>query len=402
MNQQLSRSRVLANYGACPSEIEEILNYNCNVFDATHLKDFLRFSLPDEDHLPIWRKSLTTATVTGIFEALKPILVQLQFPIQKGISQTEIYRAVTLKGQATANMEQVQGLQLQYPEKLQLKIHSSLAGSIPVLLPETRADFVSLVQALTKKNEPESIPDSMGACMVANYNNWGRINQYRHQLSLNNDGNCSETDWQSEFRRLIPQKKLYQDCFIILSNGFYSGVTAQEMNLSEAEWRRFSLTIRLEHECTHYFTYRVLGSMRNNLLDELIADYQGIVSAIGKYRADWFLRFMGLESFPHYRKGGRFQNYQSKPLHLDAVIKDTPSDIASAASLSTGAFNILQQLVKVAAENLEYFDRHYVRSQQRNKVLLALTCFTLEELASANAPELILKALERLQEDICV
>lgn len=68
------------------------------------------------------------------------------------------------------------------------------------------------------------------------------------------------------------------------------------MNLSQAEWRRLSITIRLEHECTHYFTYRVLGSMRNNLLDELIADYQGIVSAIGKYRADWFLRFMGLES----------------------------------------------------------------------------------------------------------
>lgn len=384
MNQQLSRSRVLADFGACPSEIEELLAYNRNVFDVTNLKDFLRLSLPDEDHLPIWRKSLTTAAATGVFEALKSILVQLQFPIQKGISQTQVYRAVTLKGQEKEDIQQGQGLRLQYPEKLQLKIHSSLAGSIPVLLPGSRVDFVSLVQALTKKNEPESIPDSMGACMVANYNNWGRINQYRHQWSLNNDGNCSEIDWQSEFRRLIPQKQLYQDRFIILSDGFYSDVPPQEMNLSESEWRHLSLTIRLEHECTHYFTHRVLGSMRNNLLDELIADYQGIVSAVGNYRADWFLRFMGLESFPDYRRGGRFENYHDQSI------------------LSTGAFKILQQLVKVAAENLECFDRNYVKSQQRHKVLPALTCFTLEELASPNAPERILKSLERLQEDIHV
>ena len=427
MNQQLFRSKVLADFEACPSEIEELLNYNSNVFDRTNLKDFQSFSLADAD-LSIWQKPL--ATGTKIFEALKPILVQLQFPIQKGISQTEVYRAVTLKGQATVNTQHESGLQLQYPEKLQLKIHHSLAGSIPVLLPKTRADFVSLVQALTKKNEPEPIPDSMGACIVANYNNWGKINQYRHQWSSNSGGNYSETDWQAEFRRLIPQKQLYRDCFIILSDGFYSGVTPREMNLSEAEWRRLSLTIRLEHECTHYFTYRVLGSMRNNLLDELIADYQGIVAAVGEYRADWFLRFMGLESFPNYRTGGRLQNYHKERSLLDSVLKDTAPHIAHgskaltatdpqalkdisagvsfrtpsdnrAESLSTGAFKILQKLVKAAAENLEYFDRHYVTPQRRNEVVPALTCLTLEELASVDAPERILQALERLK-NICV
>ena len=370
MNQQL-RSRVLTDYGASASEIEELLNYNRNVFDRTQLK-FWQFSKKDE-HLTIW-KSLTTAT--NIFEALKPILVQLQFPIRAGISQTEVYRAVTLKGQSTADM-QPESLQLQYPEKLQLKIHSSLGGSIPVLLPASRADFVSLVRALTKKNEPEPIPDSMGACIVTNYNNWGKINRYRDRWSLNNNSYC-EADWQAEFRRLIPQKQLYRDCFIILSDGFYSGVPPEEMNLSPAEWRRLSLAIRLEHECTHYFTDRVLGSMRNNLLDELIADYQGIVKAVGEYRADWFLRFMGLES-SDYRTGGRFENYQQR-------------------SLSTEAFKILQQLVRAAAKNLEYFDCHYLRSQRRNLVLPALTYFTLEELAEANAPEQIFQTLERIEE----
>ena len=370
MNQQF-RSKVLADYGASASEIKELLNYNRNVFDLTQLKNFQRFSL-DEEHL-IW-KSLATAT--DVFEALKSVLVQLQFPIQEGISRTEIYRAVTLKGRSLFDKQSGSGLQLQYPEKLRLKIHSSLAGPVPVLLPATRADFVSLVQAFTKKNEPKPIPDSMGACIVANYNNWGKIARYRHQWSLNN--NCSEADWQTEFRRIIPQKQLYRDCFIILSDGFYSGIAPDEMDLSPAQWRRLSLAIRLEHECTHYFTYRVLGSMRNNLLDELIADYQGIVSAVGEYRADWFLRFMGLES-TNYRQGGRLENYWQRSL------------------MSAGAFKILQHLVKAAAKNLEYFDRHYLKLQQRNLVLPALTCFTLEELASANAPERILKTLEGIE-----
>lgn len=46
------------------------------------------------------------------------------------------------------------------------------------------------------------------------------------------------------------------------------------------------------------------------MLDELIADYAGIVAAWGRYRADWFLRFVGLEDYPRYREGGRLQNYR--------------------------------------------------------------------------------------------
>jgi hypothetical protein len=52
-----------------------------------------------------------------------------------------------------------------------------------------------------------------------------------------------------------------------------------------------------------YFTRRVFGSMRNNMLDELIADYIGIIEAMGTYQADWFLRFVGLEDFPMVRGG---------------------------------------------------------------------------------------------------
>jgi hypothetical protein len=128
--------------------------------------------------------------------------------------------------------------------------------------------------------------------------------------------------------------------------------------------------------------------MRNNLLDELIADYRGIVAATGHYRADWFLRFLGLESFPNYREGGRLQNYRGQP------------------PLSDGAFKILQALVKTAVENLERFDAEYagelITLNNQPLMLVALTYLTLEELASKEARIRLKKTIDELRTTLYV
>ena len=313
------QSKVLKKYGARTTEIAELSVYNQNVFQHEHLPSPLNFPLHPESHVQVWSEYYDTAKELGVWETLKNVLVQLHFPIQEGISQTEGYRAVTLKGVEPNNLAEATGLVLQQSEKLGLKIYPSLAGAIPVLLTGNREDFESLLRALTKRNEPKSIPPSMGACMIAGYNNWDRIRRYRQQWSQENPQNCNEFAWKQEFIKLIPQKTLYHDRFIILSNGFYSNVPPEDLGLTASEWQSISLTIRLEHECTHYFTRRLFNSMQNNLLDELIADYRGIVAALGYYRADWFLQFMGLESFPNYRPSGRLQNYRGQPPLSDSA-----------------------------------------------------------------------------------
>lgn len=361
------RTKILSDFGADQQETTELLAYNQNIFQQEDSKILPHFPLSSESHLTAWEEYAAQAKTKGTWETLKKVLVQLKFPIQSGISQTESYCAATLKGNEP---DLTNSLVLQQPEELLLNIHQSLAGKIPVLLTTNREDFVSLVRAITKRNEPIAIPDSMGACMIAGYNNWERIHRYRQQWSANNTDN-SESAWSRAFKQLIARKELYQDRFIILSDGFYSNVAPEELGISKTEWKRLSLTIRLEHECTHYFTRRVFNSMQNNLLDEFIADYRGIVAATGSYKADWFLRFLGLESFPHYREGGRLQNYRGQ--------------------LSDGAFKVLQKLVKSAAENLEYFDLHCTpqlkNTANQTMVLMALTSFTLEELASFQAVE---------------
>ena len=125
----------------------------------------------------------------------------------------------------------------------------------------------------------------------------------------------------------------------MLGSGPYSGEAAADVGLGEAEWTASSIAIRLEHECTHHFTRRVLGSMRNRLADELIADYMGIVAATGSFRADWLVRFLGLERHPVYRPGGRLEEYRG--------------DLA----LDGGSFRVLCAAVERCARNLEAIDR---------------------------------------------
>ncbi len=374
------RYNTIAQLKANESEIEELLTYNENKFEFNHNpNDPLNFPLKSEPHVQIWENYKTIADKIGTHNSLSSSLVQLKFPVAEGISKNEQYLKATRKGEIEDNFVFEGGLQLTEPENLQLEIKETLAGSIPVIIAPNRQDFVLLIQALTKRNEPIPVPDSMGACIIGGYNNWDRIKKYRQQWEINNPNHCTPQNWNQEFQRLKLQKELYQDRFIILSRGFYSNVSASQLNLTDEQWQKLSQNIRLEHECTHYFTRRVFNYMGNNLLDELIADYQGIVSTLGYFRGDWFLHFMGLESYPDYRQGGRLENYQGNP------------------PLSEGALKILHKLVKQATENLENFHQKSFSSPPTNQenlsLLMALTNITLEELASEDFEHILKQSI---------
>jgi hypothetical protein len=370
------RQSVLERFGATGSEVDELLAYNQNVFDHAALDAGLSLPLDDEPFVPFWEEYAEEAKQIGVFEALRKRLVQFNYPIQEGISTTEEYQQAVRKGIVSENVRQSGGLELKRPERLQLLIHQTPAGKIPLLITSERDDFVALIRAFTCKNEPKPIPASQGAAMMAGYNNWDRIARLKEAYQREQGSAYTEDGWVETFQTIMPQKHLYQDKFILLSGGtYYSGVTPEQIGLDDETWCEQSLIIRREHECTHYFTKRVLSSMQNKVLDELIADYAGIATATGEFNADWFLTFVGLEHYPTYREGGRLQNYKGTP------------------PLSDGAFVILQTLVHHAAKNLETYTTTYPQSISGyttvNPLLLALTYLTLEELASEESWQII-------------
>ena len=379
------RSKALAALGADQQAVDELLAYNENAFDHDAVDFPLRLPLPDEGFVAVWEEYAADARERGTFEALKERMAQLRFPVRKGISRTEAYRAATRRGVSTAAMAEATGLALHQPDRFQLALHPSLGGRIPLLITGDRGDFVRLVQALTLHGEPEPVPPSQGACTVTGYNNWDRVGRLRKAWEHEHASDASEEAWQLYFQwSVVPQKSLYQDHFVLLSDGPYSAVPAEALGLSVAEWRRLSLAVRREHECCHYLTKRVFGSMRNNLHDEIIADYMGIVGAVGRYRADWFLRFVGLESYPQYRPGGRLENYRGDP------------------PLSDAAFSVLQTLVRNAAAAIEQLDGRHPEKQSKPLLAMALTYFTLEELASAGGPERLEEVVAELAGKVSV
>jgi hypothetical protein len=369
------RRQVLTRFGASSATTAELLTYNTNVFDHSLIAAQSVLPLEDEPFISAWQEYAAEAQQIGGFAALRKRLVQLNFPVTAGISTTEAYQLATKKGIIPEAFCQGPGLALISPEKVEIQIQPTLAGKVPLIITAEKADFVAFLRAIMLKNEPGDVPDSQGAAMIAGYNNWDRVWQLQERFRQANSGLFTEARWAKEFAQIIPQKHLYQDKFILLSQANYSGIPAEQIHCEAAEWQRLSLIIRREHECTHYFTKRALGSMRNNMLDELIADYAGITAAIGYFKAAWFLTFVGLENYPHYREGGRLQNYRGNP------------------PLSDEAFTILQTLVYHAAQNLERCSQLCQSPEGLINLVLPLTYLTLEELASEQAADLLAKHL---------
>ncbi len=370
------RSSVLETHGATPETLDELLAYTDNPFARQQPEPVPEFPLPDEPHVARWALYVEEAKTVGAFLALRRRFVQLRFPVRAGLSQEEAYRRATRRGWFDEAEAFAPGLVLRRPEALDLAIHPTVAGRVPVLVASDRSDFVALVQAFSERNEPVPVPDAMGACIVTGLNNWDRVSAYRQAWEATQPGPVDEGAWAEEFKRLAARKPLYQDRFIILSRGPYSALPPSAAGLPDDEWLARSLVVRREHECTHYFTYRVFGVMRNNVLDELVADFVGLLRGMGRYSSALARACLGVDEAGRYRDGGRLACYRGEP------------------PLSDEAFAVVARLAVTVTENLARFANAAGRDLAELGALagavFALLGLTLEELAAEDMLERVL------------
>lgn len=212
-------------------------------------------------------------------------------------------------------------IKLRSPNGVSIEIYNSIAGNIPVIYAKDEQDFYEIVRKLIYKGRPAPNLEKTGASFA-----FGKVSR-----------------------------------FIILSNKPYSNIPAQRLGLEDEQWRKYSVDIRREHECTHYFTKRFLGSSQNNLHDELVADFTGIMCATGEFKAEWFLVGMGIDKYPAEQEGGRFPVYTS--------------------SLSESAADTMKKIIIKAANNVEkWSNQDSVKQMSRNERVMFLCSKSLLEL----------------------
>ena len=195
------------------------------------------------------------------------------------------------------------------PEMLEIKLYDSSAGKIPIISVWDTDDFEQLVTNVAYKGvRPEHLSET-GASFLSNKTTR----------------------------------------FIILSAKPYSNVPACELGLpDEAEWQEKSLLLRRGHECTHYFTKQTYGITNNILHDEIIADFMGIYETFGFYKAEWFLRFMGIIK----GSGGRFVYYTKE---LPERVGNAVSELAELCARSLEKWSLTDEFASMtAAERIKH------------------------------------------------
>jgi len=224
------------------------------------------------------------------WELLRAMFVELNFPVSEGQSKNPELITALKRGALPADPQGA--WRPDAPEGIRVYLHPTPAGRLPVIECEADSDFIRLQQSLVCRCEPRPVPDSRGATIIKNYNNWARVGMHR--------GEAGE----------IPNDPaLYRDYIVLLSHRYYSGVAPEAFGLESGDWRRKSLVLRRAHETAHYMTQRFYHSAKNEIHDEIIADFMGLTAAFGDYDPVKFITFLGLENHPEYRKGGRLEIY---------------------------------------------------------------------------------------------
>lgn len=209
----------------------------------------------------------------------------IYLPIEEGISKSEEYRNTCLKGQ-----ESKREILFSFNKKDRLETFNTPVGDVEILTMYDRDDFVHMARALGSKAEPVNIPDSTGAMALFGLNNWDKV-----RAGLDD----------------------YKDSFILLSSGYYSNVsnddikkvTNNEIDLTSEEWIEKSVIIRKYHELTHFVMRKTYPDDVNPIRDEIIADIVGLECAFKKLDIRVLKLFLGLEN-KEYRKGARLENYE--------------------------------------------------------------------------------------------
>lgn len=244
----------------------------------------------------------------AVLEKLARRFPQLYLTPAEGMSKTPLYRSIVRQGQEYAGILEDHFLG---SERDSYELVETPAGEAEAVFLAERKDFECFYRIMGYRCENADIPATCGAGAISGINDWSKIRNHKMEYLLSGG-----TDWQEEFAGFTKDKKNYTSSVIILSEGPYSALPAEEAGRPEEEWLRISLTIRKYHELTHFVCRKKFPELQDAVYDEVLADAIGIIRAEGSYDAKLARLFL----FDSGKHSGRLKNYVS-PEELPAAEK---------------------------------------------------------------------------------
>ena len=243
---------------------------------------------------------------------------QLYLQPAAGCSKTGLYKDIVLRGKKPECVTDLVPEGFTGSAEDSLFIVQTPAGSVEIAYLANRNDFERAVQVLAYKCENQIIPQTMGAITIRGIINWRKIEKHQADFKKTCGPFCG---WDKEFVRFTADKKNYTDTLIIISRGGYSGIPASRIGITEDDWLKDSLKIRMYHECTHFICRALFSEKIDALWDELLADCIGLCAAFGSYRTDLAKLFLGIAEDGTYC-GGRLENYFPVGTALDVCAQN--------------------------------------------------------------------------------
>ena len=135
----------------------------------------------------------------------------------------------------------------------------------------------------------------------------------------------------------------------MLSQGYYSALLPAEAGFPGKEWLELSYTIRKYHELAHFVSQRLYPENKDALRDEILADMNGIIAALGHFDAELEGKLLGIRNGEYVH--GRLENYVEKDKLADAVLR-TRTILADLRQSCVGAQQPFTYLLELEKEKV--------------------------------------------------
>ena len=202
------------------------------------------------------------------------------------------------------------------------------AGTVEVVFLANRTDFETFLQIMGHASRPDPIARTVGAITYRGLADWGKV-KAAHEACIASGG-----DWSTEFARLARTPGAFRAEIVAISEGPYSNIAADLTPYGEDEWREISREIRLYHECAHVVCRRTMPEDILPIWDEITADVNGLLCAIGRYDVTLAALFLGVT--PQGFAGGRLDEYldDEQKTRIDEISREVYAALVKVQELT--------------------------------------------------------------------